>query len=299
MAFGFSLPQHDRTVVLWTSVASAAVSALVTYAVVVKRLRSAAQKEKLDTQSRTIYESEDSARQYMEFHFTPSKESFCRSLKTIDESFDFPLRVARKFEQFKPAKCGRGLDLGCATGASVFEMSKTFNEVVGVDLSTAFIKCANDLKDGKMMDYYAPDQGKTTVPRAATIPAGANASRCTFVVGDAQDVDAALGKFDAVLAANLLCRVPEPRTLLASFAKVLVSGGVLVLVSPYSWWEGATPSHTWIGGRPNEPRSEEQVKAILSENFVLLDEKDEPFLIRDHHRRFQLGFSHCTVWRRK
>lgn len=276
--------------------ASAAVGSLVT-TWLAKR---AAARKALDCESRQIYESQDSARQYMEFHFTPSKVSFCRQLNDISEAFDFPLRVARKFAAFPPAECNRALDLGCATGASVFEMSKTFRgEVVGIDLSSAFIACANELKNNGVSEYFAPDQGKTTVPRKTTVPEGASPSRCTFLVGDALNVDRSLGTFDGVLAANLLCRVPEPRKLLASFSRLLHSGGVLVLVSPYSWWEGATPKETWIGGRPGEKRSEEQVKEILSEDFTLLSETDEPFLIRDHHRRFQLGFSHCTVWRRK
>lgn len=303
MALKLNTPA-DPYVVVGACVASAAAGALIATAVLKQQERkkdAERSKAALNTESRRIYETQDSARQYMEFHYTPSKESFCRSLQHISEAFDFPIRVAKKFSQFKPlnTKNPRGLDLGCATGASVFEMSKYFTEVVGVDLSEAFINCANELKAKGSMEYLAPDQGKTMIPRSTTIPSDTFPDRCSFVVGDALNVDPSLGVFDGVLAANLLCRVPEPRKLLDSFAKIIAPGGILAIVSPYSWWEGASAVDTWIGGRPNEPRSEEQAKAILSENFELLDERDEPFLIRDHHRRFQLGFSHATVWRRK
>lgn len=299
----YPVTRDDKVRLVAACAASAALGAAITFSYFrsqeTKR-RSEKEAAALNTESRRIYETQDSARQYMEFHFTPSKVSFCRKLNDISEAYDFPLRVARKFDTFKPTNpTGRALDLGCATGASVFEMSKYFREVIGVDLSNAFIDCANELKTKGRVDYFAPDQGKTVVERSTGIPVGTFAERCTFLVGDALNVDPALGAFDGVLAANLLCRVPDPRKLLDSFAKLVVSGGVLVIVSPYSWWEGATAIETWIGGRPGEPRSEDQCKAILSENFVLLDERDEPFLIRDHHRRFQLGFSHCTVWRRK
>lgn len=280
-------------------VASAAVGGIIGGIIAKRRTEQKAQEALLNTESRAIYETVDSARQYMEFHYTPSSISFCRSLNSITEAYDFPLRVARKFAEFPPTGKGRALDLGCATGASVFEMSKFFDEVVGVDLSQAFINAANELKTKGSVDYFAPNQGKTTITRSTSIPAGSKPDHCKFLVGDAMNVDPALGQFDGLLAANLLCRVPSPRKLLDSFEHLVKAGGILVLVSPYSWWEGATAIETWIGGRPNEPSSEEQVKKILSVHFDLLSEKDEPFLIRDHHRRFQLGFSHCTVWRRK
>lgn len=138
------------------------------------------------------------------------------------------------------------------------------------------------------------------VRRQICLPPDANADRCTFIVGDAQTVDPALGLFDGVLAANLLCRVPEPHVLLRSFAQRLTPGGILVLVSPYAWWEGSSARNAWVGGRTGEPRSEEQVKAILSEfsEFELLEEMNEPYLLRENERCFELGFSHCTVWRR-
>lgn len=250
-------------------------------------------------ESRETYETANSARQYMEFHFTPGSQSFTRSIGSITDAFDFPVRVAQKFAKFAPKSVKSALDLGCATGASVFEMSKVFDKVVGVDLSNAFIDYANELKNNGTFKYSAPDQGLLTIPREASIPVGSKPERCTFLVGDALNVDPALGTFDGLLAANLVCRVPEPRKLLDSFARLINAGGILVLVSPYSWWEGATSREKWIGGRPGEARSEDQVKGILSVDFELVSEQDEPFLIRDHHRRFQLGFSHCTVWRRK
>ncbi|ORC92852.1 uncharacterized protein TM35_000021780 [Trypanosoma theileri] len=282
--------------------------------------------------STKIYESESSARQYMEFHYTPTRTSYAQRLRTISESFDFPLRVARKFKEFTPQTGNENtmaLDIGCATGASVLEMSKYFNKVIGLDYSEIFIHLAKELVQdtGKAhrhrVTYTAPDQGDITVERTTYAPHGTFPERCEFYCGDAMNLFAEKGathltphpsghyddvmwykvppgvQFDAVLAANLLCRVPDPRRLLDAFGRLLRPGGVLVLVSPYSWWEGATPRERWIGGRPGGPRSEDAVKEILSPAFELLSETDEAFLIRDHVRRYQLGFSHCTVWRRR
>ena len=257
----------------------------------------------LPDESRQIYETNKSNNQYMEFHFTPGKDLYSRKLQNVSEAFDFPIRLGQLFEKHYSTKAGKGkgraMDLGCATGASVFEMSKHFEEVVGVDLSKAFISTANKMKATGKLEYEGPVQGDITIQRVATIDPTANVDACKFFVGDALNVDPALGTFDAVLAANLLCRVPHPRQLLDSFSNLVNKDGILVLVSPYSWWEGATPVSEWIGGVPGKPSSEEQVKAILSKDFVLIEDHDEPFMIRDHIRRYQLGFSHCTIWRRK
>jgi len=255
------------------------------------------------TESKDIYETEKSAWQYMEFHFTSGKDLFPYDPNMkVSKAFDFTVRLGQIFTKYKPANPKRGLDLGCAVGMSSFEMTKAFDEVVGVDLSNIFIEYANKVKSGKEITYGGPDQGDITVSRTASLKslsAGVDASKATFVVGDACNVDPALGTFDGLLAANLICRVPEPEKLVRSFAGLVNAGGILVLVSPYSWWDGATAKEKWLGGRPGGPRSEDVVKGILSPDFELLEEYPENWIIRDHVRRFQLGFGHCTIWRRR
>ena len=54
--------------------------------------------------------------------------------------------------------------------------------------------------------------------------------------GDACGLPAEMaGQYDAVLAANLLDRVPEPQRVLAQAREALAPGGVLVLTTPFSW----------------------------------------------------------------
>lgn len=66
--------------------------------------------------------------------------------------------------------------------------------------------------------------------------------------GDACALSADLRPFDAILAANLLCRLPEPMKFLDRAKDLVKPGGVLVLVSPYSWLPGWTPKEKWLGG---------------------------------------------------
>lgn len=66
--------------------------------------------------------------------------------------------------------------------------------------------------------------------------------------GDACALPGDLPAFDAVLAANLLCRLPDPSRFLARAPSLVKQGGVLVLVSPYSWLQAWTPQQSWLGG---------------------------------------------------
>lgn len=254
------------------------------------------------SESDDIYESAASVAQYLEFHFTPSSKLFepYDPNMRVRDAFDFTVRVAQKFSDFPPAKRGRVLDLGCAVGMSSFELSRIFDEVVGIDLSSGFIAAANKLKHDRKVSYNGPEQGRRELKREFALPADVDTSKIRFEVGDALNIDPALGTFDGLLAANLVCRVGEPEKMLRSFAKIVNVGGIVVLVSPYSWWTGASSPDKWIGGKPGDERSEVLVRRVMeSAGFEFVDERNEPFLIRDHHRRFQLGFSSATVWRRR
>jgi hypothetical protein len=108
-----------------------------------------------------------------------------------------------------------------------------------------------------------------------------------------------------VLAANLLCRLPRPAQFLRAQSALVVSGGLLVLVSPYAWLHEYTARGEWLGGTTDDatgvPRqSAEVVAAVLSEGGFALEERVQmPFLIREHERKFAWAVSECTVWRRK
>ncbi len=79
-------------------------------------------------------------------------------------------------------------------------------------------------------------------------------------------------------------------------------GGLVVLVTPFSWLAQYTPREKWLGGAARaggEPprRSEEGLAAAMAAaGFALRHREDCPFLIREHARKFQLGVSLLTVW---
>jgi SAM-dependent methyltransferase len=102
-----------------------------------------------------------------------------------------------------------------------------------------------------------------------------------------------LGKFDLVLAANLLDRVNDPRKLLQKVLPKLVRpGGLLLLTSPYTWSEDFTPRSRWLQD------SFRTLRRLLAPHFRLLHRQDLPFLLREHRRKFQLTFADATLWLR-
>lgn len=81
-----------------------------------------------------------------------------------------------------------------------------------------------------------------------------------------------------MLAANLLCRVPDPQVCLQGIADALNPGGVLVLTSPFTWMEDYTAKAKWVGGRVDEQtgkplRCADALKAAMGDmGFTVLEE---------------------------
>jgi len=132
----------------------------------------------------------------------------------------------------------------------------------------------------------------------ARVPEGVERGRVEFLVGDATNLPP-LGAFDVVLAANLICRLPEPRKFLARVPSLVKPGGQLLLATPFSWLVEFTPREHWLGGRQDSPSSFEVLRQILEPDFELETTKNLPFLIREHSRKFQYGISLGSRWRRR
>ena len=55
------------------------------------------------------------------------------------------------------------------------------------------------------------------------------------------DLRSDLGDFDVVVMANLICRLPDPRSCLERVPSLVRPGGQLIITSPYTWMEEYTP----------------------------------------------------------
>lgn len=209
----------------------------------------------------------------------------------------FPVRCVR--ELLDPPLLPRGataLELGCSVGAAAFELARSCDRVEASDYSSSFIGAANLLKSRGMIQTLRATEGDRSAPFTASVPPEIDRDRVSFSVQDATALPEPLGPFDVVLAANLLCRLPDPEALIARLPGLVKPGGQLLLTTPFTWLEEFTPRDRWIGGRTDGPSSEEELTRRLSPHFRLHRRVDLPFLIREHERKYQLGIALGTSW---
>ncbi|MBS0659496.1 MAG: putative 4-mercaptohistidine N1-methyltransferase [Verrucomicrobia bacterium] len=200
-------------------------------------------------------------------------------------------------------KDARALDLGCAVGRSSFELARNCAEVVGIDFSASFVRAAEALRTGGELAYERADEGLLRTPLRARRPAGVEAARVRFEVGDACDLRADLGSFEVVLMANLIDRLPDPARCLARLPELVRAGGQLIIASPYTWLEEYTPRERWLGGRQDDAgsprRTLDALRDALAPHFEERGTRDLPFLIREHARKYQWSVSQASLWRRR
>ena len=242
------------------------------------------------------YESRKQVDEYLFFHYATFAEA-AGGLPVPEGAWGFPARVvAELLEGSPPARTA--LDVGCAVGASCFELAQTIPNVTGIDFSRAFIDAAVDLKNTGTIVASVPSEGRRRLHFRACVAEGIDRGRVSFEVGDAMNLRPDLGSFDVVLAANLVCRLPDPARFVRRLADLVATGGQLLLATPFSWLPEFTPESQWIGGREDSPPSQEILADMLSPWFTLEASKNLPFLIREHARKFQYGISLGTRWRR-
>lgn len=208
------------------------------------------------TEGKEKYETDAQLAAYLDLHSGRQ-----RGPLGLEHALDFPKRCV----DLLPKSGESFLDVGCAVGgACAAARDKGYERVVGFDYSNKFVEVAsNRLQD-----------------------------RATVVQGDACDTAflSGLGTFDSVLAANLLCRLPQPSTFLDALPSLVNKGGHVLLSSPYSFMTEYTPDkEEWLNG--------DKVKAkMASLGFVLTNETDIPLVIKDHERKYQYIISHGLVF---
>jgi putative 4-mercaptohistidine N1-methyltranferase len=247
-----------------------------------------------------IYETDRLLCEYLLFHYGEPSEVL---------PWDFGPHGATGFavravtETFDPLPEGaRALDLGCAVGRSSFELARSCAEVVGIDFSNRFIEAATKLRQRGALDYERTDEGALKTKLTACVPQDIDRTRLQFEVGNAMALGEDLGSFDAVLAANLVCRLSEPRRCLERLSDLVKPGGQLVITTPGTWMDEFTPRDHWLGGLERSGirvTTLAGLREVLETDFELLRTRDLPFLIREHARKYQWSVAQASIWRRR
>lgn len=97
------------------------------------------------------------------------------------------------------------------------------------------------------MTFEVPIEGDITETVSVVHEPGVDAAimqKVNFFQGDARSLSQyandrdGFGTFDGVILANLLCRLPDPVACLNAMPNIVNKGGVVVIVTPFTWLEG-------------------------------------------------------------
>jgi 5-histidylcysteine sulfoxide synthase/putative 4-mercaptohistidine N1-methyltranferase len=253
------------------------------------------------------YETQKMLADYLLLHFGDSEKQM-PFMPELESATRFPKRCADLVNEWA-GKVGltrdRALDVGCAVGGAAFELARSFAAVTAVDISQKFIETANSLKNNGELTFDLIEEGHITSSQSVHVDDAAR-NKVEFRRADACSLPPEFVDFDAVLIANVLCRISSPMSLLNRLKGergVVKPGGLVVLTTPFTWMEEFTPKDVWLGGfvdHDGKPRfSLDGLKDVMSADFELLHESNMPLLIREHRRKYQLIFAQATVWQRR
>lgn len=234
----------------------------------------------------SIYETQKALNEYLLFHYGTKSET--NAPENLNAGLNFPERCVSELSQIKG---NRALDLGCAVGRATFELTRYFDEVVGVDNSRIFIAAAQKIKSETNLEYLKLEVADEATPCHAILAPDIDREKVSFIEGSATALPASVGKFDFILMANLIDRLQDPLSCLESIPNLLNSKGRVAITSPFTWLEEFTPPKKWL--------TPEKLETLMSSKFKLIKKQSLPFLIREHKRKFQFSIALTFVWESK
>jgi len=245
--------------------------------------------------SYSCYQSDLAVAEYCDAHYGPDKFRVGNFSATL---------IKHCLARMEDASRRRALDLGCAVGRSSFELAVYFDKVVAIDYSSRFIDIARRIQRRGVACYCLVEEGVVLSDHRvalAELGLAQTADKVTFQQGDALNLDEEYGRFDLVLAANLIDRLSRPAKFLANIHRRLAPGGLLVIASPYDWQESFTPCRCWLGGRfhAGSPRfGQEALGRQLRRHFIMdCPPINQEFILRRTARTFYHNISQVTFWR--
>jgi hypothetical protein len=128
----------------------------------------------------SVYETDRAVHEYIQFHYGDPTDlmpySSFRTDPKIVEAFAFTRRLAHMCTLHNIAGASEGksktrvLDLGCAVGGASFELQRHFDEVMGLDYSSAFVEAAQHMQKTGRYTYQVVVQADIMEEREAIVP---------------------------------------------------------------------------------------------------------------------------------
>jgi SAM-dependent methyltransferase len=236
------------------------------------------------------YETQRYVEEYLLFHYgTP--QDFCPFPFVSRDLMRFHERIRKECILPLPSnKRIRALDIGCGTGRLSFELAQLASEVIGIDNSQAFITAAKAIARKRSVSIRVHESGSEFSKKTIVLPKRFRAAPVQFEVGDAINLQPLRrrGPYGIIAAVNLICRLPSPRRFFRQLKDLVAPAGQFILASPFSWLGGFTPRREWL--------TPETVVKTLQPHFSLARQRDLPFMIREHRRKYQLVISNVMTF---
>lgn len=141
-----------------------------------------------------VYESKRAVDEYLLFHYGKPDDHLPHK-HGPRSALNFPGRSAQLCNDHAVGEKKRALDIGCAVGASSFELAKFYEEVVGVDFSQHFVDAANVMKAEGKVEFQALVRGNVFKTCTTDLDQSITRSRVQFRQGDACNLSADLGTY--------------------------------------------------------------------------------------------------------
>ena len=244
----------------------------------------------------SVYETDQMVSKYIEFHYGAENLGLP----------NFPVACIEEVaKRLGDRATGRALDIGCATARSSFELAKMFDHVDAVDLSVRLIEPPANLQQKGRQRYVCVEEGELNQFHEIQLEDFEGyrevKDKIAFMQGDACNLVSKFKDYDLVFAGNVIDRLYDPMKFLRDIKERIRPGGMLVLVSPYTWSEEHTPRDKWLGGfkaaTGESFTAVEGIEKALGPEFKMLGQPvDIPFALRETKRKFQYGVSELTTW---
>lgn len=252
------------------------------------------------------YDASRDLSKYLLMHYGSLDDLFNRGAHPLATAHGYCQRLSdlmRSCAERTGTTVARALDVGCSVGGVTHALSGWVrDEVVGVDVSHRSVEIAQSLTAHGGGTFSIIEQGPFYREVSIQVADPGQRAHVVFEVGDANALRVRDEPFDAVVLSNVLDRVAQPAACLEQFsasAGILRTGGLMMVACPWSWYPEYSHPNEWLGSAATGVASEDALKSLLDGSFELVDEVDEPGVLRQNPREYDYFESHVTVWRKR
>ncbi|XP_037078210.1 protein lines-like [Pollicipes pollicipes] len=141
----------------------------------------------------------------------------------------------------------RVLDVLSGTARTSLELSRSFEQVVGLEPDRDLLQLGQQLRQvGHCVYSFSEEGGDAAVPLTAKLDHQFECERVEFWPDDPCQLPRGFSQFGCVLVADTLTQLSAPADFLAAVHQYVVTDGCLVIASNYDWGSSHLPKSAWL-----------------------------------------------------